>query len=42
MQTVLVAGATGILACEVARLLHEEGRRVKTFSRNPPDGFTRS
>ena len=34
-QTVLVAGATGILGREVARLLHEEGYRVKTFSRNP-------
>jgi uncharacterized protein YbjT (DUF2867 family) len=29
MQTVLVAGATGILGREVARLLHEEGHRVK-------------
>ena len=35
MQTVLVAGASGILGREVARLLHEEGHRVKTFSRNP-------
>jgi uncharacterized protein YbjT (DUF2867 family) len=35
MQTVLVAGATGILGREVARVLHEKGHRVKTFSRNP-------
>jgi uncharacterized protein YbjT (DUF2867 family) len=35
MQTVLVAGASGILGREVARLLHEEGHRVKTFSRDP-------
>src|SRR5215218_1017984 len=35
MQSVLVAGATGILGREVARLLHEEGHRVKSFSRNP-------
>jgi uncharacterized protein YbjT (DUF2867 family) len=35
MQTVLVAGATGILGREVARVLHEKGHRVKTFTRNP-------
>jgi 2-alkyl-3-oxoalkanoate reductase len=35
MQSVLVAGASGILGREVTRLLHEEGHRVKTFSRNP-------
>jgi uncharacterized protein YbjT (DUF2867 family) len=35
MQTVLVAGATGILGREVVRILHEKGHRVKTFSRDP-------
>jgi uncharacterized protein YbjT (DUF2867 family) len=34
-QTVLVAGATGILGREVATILHERGHRVKAFSRNP-------
>jgi uncharacterized protein YbjT (DUF2867 family) len=34
-QTVLLAGATGILGREVATILHEGGNRVKAFSRNP-------
>jgi uncharacterized protein YbjT (DUF2867 family) len=34
-RSVLVAGATGVVGREVARLLHQAGNRVKTLSRDP-------
>ncbi len=34
-RTVLVAGGTGILGREVVALLHADGYRVKTLSRDP-------